>query len=279
MDNLAAANNWIRLRIGVYVFGIATVAAGILDLIWGEFEAAHQPIQALSDHIPGVKILAYIAAVWLIVGGAAMMWPRTARFGAAAVAIIYGIFGAFLFPRFYTAPHFLGDRAAIFIGLFAAIGQQLILVVAATIVYVSLGMRGSFPPLAALITRWIFGLCAVDFGVAHLTAVHAVAPMVPNWIPFGGDFWIVLTGIAFLLAGLAILSAILDVLASRLLALMLFVFSVLVLAPHIVSSPQNHVAWGGNAYNLAAVGATLIFAEWLAICRSSQSTQRKPSLA
>ena len=100
------------MRIGVDVFGIASVAAGIMDLVWGEFEAAHQPIQALSDHVPGVKILAYIAAVWLIAAGAAIMWPATARAGAAALAIIYFIFAAFLFPRFYTAPHFLGHPPA-----------------------------------------------------------------------------------------------------------------------------------------------------------------------
>ena len=45
MDNLAAANNWIRLRIGVYVFGIATVAAGILDLIWGNLKPRINPFR------------------------------------------------------------------------------------------------------------------------------------------------------------------------------------------------------------------------------------------
>lgn len=45
-------------------------------------------------------------------------------------------------------------------------------------------------------------------------------PMIPNWMPFGGAFWVVLTGVAFVLPGLAILSGILDVLAERLLALM-----------------------------------------------------------
>src|SRR5256885_12508519 len=159
MDNLAAANNWIRLRIGVYVFGIATVAAGILDLIWGEFEAAHQPIQALSDHIPGVKILAYIAAMWLVAGGAAVLWRATARAGAAAVAIIYFILGAFLFPRFYTAPHFLGHHPGVYIGVLASVEQQLILVIGAVIVYTSLDARyrvsrESLSPGAALIARW-----------------------------------------------------------------------------------------------------------------------------
>ena len=64
-----------------------------------------------------------------------------------------------------------------------------------------------------------------------------------------------------MLAGIAILSGILDVLAARLLGLMLLVFSVLVLVPGPFAHPHDHVAWGSNAYNLAAVGAAWIFAE------------------
>jgi hypothetical protein len=241
-----------------------------MDLVWGEFEAAHQPIQALSDHIPGLKILAYIAAIWLIAGGAAILRRATARAGAAALAIIYFIFAAFLFPRFYTAPHFLGHHPGVYIAVLALVGQQLILVVAAVIVSASRGSTLSGDSLsrgAALIARWTFGLCSIDFGLGHLTAVHDVAPMIPNWMPLGRNFWTILTGIAFVLAGLAILSGILDVLATRLLALMLLIFSAFVLVPMIFAYPHNHIAWGGNAYNLAAVGAAWIFADWLATRR------------
>lgn len=257
------------MKTGIYVFGLASIAAGILDLIWREFEAAHQPIQALSDHIPGLTILAYLAATWLIVAGAAVMWRATARTGAVALAIIYFIFGAFLFPRFYTAPHFLGRHPGVYISVFAAVAQQLILVVAAVIISASpyarkAGARDSLSPAAAQICRWTFGLSSVFFGLAHITGMNDVATMIPQWMPFGGAFWAILTGIAFVLAGLAILSGIMDVLASRLLALMLLIFSLVVLAPMIFAYPRNHIAWGGNAYNLAAVGAAWIFGDWLA---------------
>jgi hypothetical protein len=91
----------------------------------------------------------------------------------------------------------------------------------------------------------------------------------------------VLTGIAFVLAGLGIVSGVLDVLAARLLGLMLLVFSVLVLAPMIFPSPRDHVAWGANAYNLAAVGAAWIVADWLATRHQPVQNQQsaKPSPA
>lgn len=252
------------MKIGVTVFGLASVAFGILDLIWGEFEPDHQPLQAWGDHIPGVTIFAYIAAVWLIAGGAAMLWRRSEGFGAAALAILYGIFVLFPLPRFYTAPHYLGYGAPVYIGVLASVCEQIILFVAAVLVLDSPGKRSALSPRASMFARWTFGLCSIDFGLAHLTGIQFAAPLVPKWMPLGGAFWTVLTGIAFVLAGLAIVSGVQDILAARLLALMLLVFSVLALAPLIPASPHDHVAWGGNAYNLTAVGAAWIVADWLA---------------
>ncbi len=88
--------------------------------------------------------------------------------------------------------------------------------------------------------------------------------MVPEWMPLGGNFWTVFTGMAFVLGGLAIVAGILGVLAAWLVGLMLFSFNALALLPLILASPHDHVAWGANAYNLAAVGAAWIVAEWLA---------------
>lgn len=265
------------MRVGVTVYGLASVAAGILDLIWGEFEAAHQPIQAFGNHIPGVKIFAYITAIWLVAGGAAILWRRTARVGAIMLAIIYGIFAVFWFPRFYTAPHVLGYRIGVYIGVFGGVCQQLILVVAAAIVCM-LVMHGSLSPKAALIARWTFGLCSIDFGLTHLTGIQFAATFVPKWMPPGRDFWVIVTGICFVLAGIAMVLGIMDVLATRLLALMLLVFSVLVLAPMAFASPHDHTAWGGNAYNLAAVGAAWIVADWLATRQQRVHNQQDPIL-
>ena len=256
-------------KLGIVVLGIASAAAGVLDLIWGEFEAAHQPIQAFGDHIPGVEVMAYIAAAWLIAAGVAILWPRTKRFGALALAIIYAVFAVFWFPRFFTAPRVLGYRIGVYIGVSGGVAEQAIIVAAAVIVWASTARRGSSWSRAVLAGRWIVGLCSINFGLAHLTGIPFVARMVPKWMPLGGSFWAVFTGIAFILAGLAVLSRILDVPAARLLGLMLLLFSAIVLLPGIFVLPHNHVAWGANAYNFAAVGAVWIFADAIARRRNS----------
>jgi hypothetical protein len=234
------------------------------------------PYRLLRTHLPFRPPLPN-QAIWLVVGGAAIFWRNTARSGAALLAGIYFIFGIFWFPRFYTATHALGLHVPLLVSLIVGVAQQWILVAAAAMIYV-LHARRDRPsaPQAFLLVRWVLGLSSIDFGCAHLTGVPEVAAMVPHWMPFGGSFWAILTGLAFVAAGVAILLEILEVAAARLLALMLFIFSALVLAPPVIAHPPMHIAWGSNAYNLTAVGAAWIFAESLVILRRQRSTAIDP---
>lgn len=250
------------MKISSWLFGIASALAGVFDFIWAEFEPAHQPIQAWSDHIPGLAILSRIAALWLILGGLALLFRPAARIGAAALAILYAIFCLFPLPRVISAPHYLGHHPAVYIGVLVSVAQQLIVFIAALLLWLFLAERHNSSRVT-LLARVLFGLCSIDFGLGHLTNVPGTAAMIPTWLPISGSFWTVLTGIAFLLAGLAIITGILDVLAARLFGLMLLVFSLVVLTPRVFAAPHNHVAWGADAYNLTAVAAALILSVWL----------------
>ena len=260
-------------KFSIYVFGLASAAVGVMDLTWGDFDPAHQPIQAFGDHIPGREILAYITAVWMIVGGAAVLWRRSARMGGAALSIIYFVFVIFWLPRFYTAPHYLGFRIPVFIGVAAGVGIELIAFAGAALIYASLSTHGPSWLRMISIARWIFGLCAISFGLNHLDAVADNLGYVPKWMPLGQAFWVILTGICFFLAGLAILSRLQDVLAARLLALLFLAFNVFSLPQFIFADPKGHAAWGGNAINLAFVGASLIFADAIASRRKQVDDQ------
>jgi uncharacterized membrane protein len=235
-----------------------------MDLIWVGFDSSHQPIQAFGDHVPGLKILALITGVWMIAGGAAILWRRTAQVGGAMLAVIYLVFAVFWLPRFYTAPHYLGSHISVYVGVLAGAGTQLITFAAGALVYASVAPRGASWPRAILIARWVFGICSIAFGLGHLFFVQQDTVYVPKWMPLGGEFWTIVTGICFVLAGFAILSGIQDVLAARLLALMFLVFNAVALPPFIFAHPERHAAWGGNAYNLAAVGSAWILAESIA---------------
>lgn len=260
-----------QVKIGVYLYGLATVAFGILDLIWGQFERSHQPIQALVGHLPGLQLLAYVAAVWMIAAGLAILWHRSARMGAAASAIIYSIFAACWLLRFYNAIHAFGWRMNIVFGSLFSISQAVFLIAPAVILYISAANDGRVSEeQAAAAARWMLGFPPIFFGLAHLIGIRVFATLVPHWLPFG-TAWAALTGIAFLLAGIAICLRRLDVLAARLLALMLFVFELFVEIPPVFVRLHSQEAWGAAVYNLAAIGGLWIFTEFVVSRRLAES--------
>lgn len=265
------------MRVGVCFYGLATVAFGILDLVWGKFEASHQPIQALGNHIPGEQVLAYIAAVWMVAAGIAILRRRTALMGAAGSALIYLIFALFWVLRFYPATRAFGFRIKVLIGVSFMVAELLLLVAPAAIVYASTASPDSvWRKRAAIAARWMLGLPPIAFGLDHLVNGQVFARIVPHWMPFGA-FWVALTGIAFLLAGTAIISGIRDVLAARLLVLMLLVLEIIVEIPPVFIQPHNQGAWGGAVYNVAAIGACWIFASFVA--SRKQTNRIKTGLA
>jgi hypothetical protein len=253
-----------QIKVGVWFYGLGTVLTGVLNIAWGAFDASHQPIQSLGKNFPGQHILAYVAGVWLVAAGLAILWRRSARIGAAAATIAYLFFAALWLPRYYAGIHALGWRIDVLIGLSFGLAQQLMLVSPAAIVYAYTASPD--PPLqkrAAIAARWMLGLPPIVFGLTHLIGIHVFATIVPHWMRFG-NFWAVLTGVAFFLSGSAICSGIMDVLAARLLALMLLLFEGLVEIPPIFIRLHNQGTWGAAVYNIAAIGACLIFAEFVA---------------
>lgn len=253
-----------QMRVGVWLYGLGTIATGSLDVVWRQFEAAHQPIQALCPHIPGVHALGVIAGILLIAAGIALLWRPTARIGAAGSAILYLIFVTFWLARAFTAIHALGWRINVIMGLSFGIAQLFLLVAPAAILY---ALTTSPNPIlrkrAAIAARWMLGLPPIVFGLLHLNGIHFFATIVPQWMPFR-PFWAALTGVAFVLSGAAIVFGIRDVLAARLLALMLLLFEFMVEIPPIFTHVHSQRAWGAAVYNLTAIGACWIFAEFIA---------------
>jgi hypothetical protein len=137
------------------------------------------------------------------------------------------------------------------------------LVAPAAIVYVSTASPDSLlQKRVAMAARWMLGLPPVLFGIFHIVGLRVFASIVPHWMSFG-YFWAALTGIAFILAGYAICSGRMDVPALRPLALMLLLFEGLVEIPPIFTRLHNEATWGAAVYNVTAIGACLIFAEFV----------------
>jgi hypothetical protein len=238
------------------------VVTGILDVVWQEFEASHQPIKALG-HIPGEQVLATVAGIWLIAAGMAILWRRTALAGAVGAAIVYSVFALFWAPRLLVILHMFGFKAgAVVFGLGGIAGELLFAAPVAILYAAAATTDSSSRERALIVARWMLGLGPILFGLGHLINFRVYVGFVPHWVPFP-LFWVVLTGVAFFFAGSAIVSGIQDVLAARLLALMLFLFEFMVEIPPVFSQPHSQGAWGGAVYNITAIGVCWMFAEFV----------------
>lgn len=267
------------LRVGVCLYALATVATGIVNIVWREFEASHQPIAALG-HVPGESVLAIVAGIWLVAAGIATLRRQTAWIGIAASAVIYLVFAVFWVARYTAMTHSLGFRVGLLVFCAGGAAMQLLLASPAAILYAATRPGSLSQGRALVITRWALGLPLITFALGHLINFHGYERFVPHWVPFG-FFFVVLTGIAFLLAGCAILAGIRDVLAARMLALMLLLFEFMVEIPPVFAHPHSQAAWGGAIYNLTAIGACWVFTEFagkrLATRRQVESQEHLPT--
>lgn len=235
------------MKLGIYVYGLAAIAAGVVDLVWGRLDPAHQPLQAWGDNVPGRDVITYALAISLIAGGTAVLVPRSRRAGAYVLAAAYVVTAIFWLPRFYTAPLYLGHSAPVYLGILGGVCQELFVAAGAAAVFMQSKMATAL----------------------RFTGISANTVYVPHWMPFGQAFWVGFTGVAFILAGLSIVSGILDVLAARLLALMWLIFSAFTLLPGLAATLHAETSWGGNVYNILIAASAWILAAWLAQRRTA----------
>src|ERR1700719_1203644 len=73
------------MAFGWRVYGLGVMALGIVSLAWGDFDLG----QPVPKDFPARIALAYAAAAFMIVAGAAVEWRRTAAWGAAALIVYY----------------------------------------------------------------------------------------------------------------------------------------------------------------------------------------------
>ena len=239
---------------GKYVFALGVMAIGALTLTWGDF-ANGQPVPAA---FPDRTILAYLAGAFMFIAGAAILWRRTTAWAAAAIAAYFTVIVVIVMD----GPGLIAQYTVY--GVYEGIAIQLAIACGALIVFAANADIDA--ALAARLTRiaqLTFGVCALIFGGAHFVYLTFTTPFVPAWLPPSQAFWAYVTGVAHILAGIAILTGFRARLAAILLTIMFAAFQPLVHIPMLLAAPTSHFEWGENATNLALIGVAWLIAETL----------------
>ena len=113
--------------------------------------------------------------------------------------------------------------------------------------------------MTTMIGRIIYALPFLGFGAGHLMNAGSMGAMVPAFIP-GGVFWIYFTGVAMVLAALAIITGIQGRNACFGIALMLLVFIVTMHLPGLANPQMKMMAMMSLFKDTGLMGGALVIA-------------------
>lgn len=243
-----------RLELSRHVFGVGILALGCTFFAWGDFSSG----LPVPNDLPHRTAFAYLIAFFLTLIGAGLQWRRYAAWAAAAVAAFYAIIVIILMDGRTVLAHY-----AVY-GTYEDLAEQFAITAGALILYAT---HARLPKALAarlvLIGQLIFGICALIFGGAHFVYMNLTAPLIPTWLPPSQLFWGYLTGAAFILAGLALLTRIRARLAALLLTAMLATFALLVHIRILFTDHKSEFNWTELALNLTILGSAWLVADSL----------------
>jgi uncharacterized membrane protein len=248
------------MAFGWRAYGIGVMALGIVCLAFGDFH----PGQPVPKDFPDRTVLAYAAAVFMLVAGAAVEWRRATAWAALALTAYFALAVVVLMHGRILLVHYAE------FGPYESLAIEVAITMGALIVFATTSKRMDAALAARLVRigQTIFALCALIFGAAHFVYLNLTAPLVPKWLPLSQDFWAYATGVAHIAAGIAILTGVQARLAATLLTVMFASFTPLVHVPMVLATPSSHWLWNENAVNLALIGAAWVIGDSLAPGRS-----------
>lgn len=240
------------LGLGRIVFAASMMLAGALSIVFRDFALVFGEV---PKTIPGHDALVWGSATILLVGGLALLVPRTARIAAFVLTILLLLFTLLCHIR-PVVMHPLVE------GSWYALGETLMLAAGAWILFSTQPARPG-DPLAKLgharTGRIVFGVSLIPIGLSHMFYMNLTAPLIPSYIPFHVPLGYA-TGAFHIAAGLGILFGVVPLLAATLETVMVGLFTVLIWVPTVLGTPKPF-DWTEFTASLAITGAAWVVAE------------------
>lgn len=221
-------------------FGLALIAFGILQFVYGDFVPGRAP--AWPEVLPGRWIWVGVSGAILIAAGGAIISGWKAREAAIVVGTLILLWALIRhLPLVIANPHGsvltkAGKALALCGGAFAVAG---------------------YPQLG----RWGLGLFMILGGIQHFLFADFVVQLIPAWIP-GASFWTYFAGVALIAGGAGILLPRTLRPAALLSGLMIFLWVLLLHLPRALGAEPaaRRNEWTALFEALAFSGIALVLA-------------------
>ena len=230
------------IRLSRISYGIMLAGLAIQQIFYITFRPVILPPWPSS--LPGYAIGVYLFSAYLIVTGIAIIIDKKAR----TVSLILGGILLVLFLFCQIPYEIIADPNYKNLGAWTSALKELALSGGAFVA------AGSFPigrengsqasSITSLLEKIIpfgsvfFSIMLICFGIDHFLFTKWIAALVPNWIPFH-IFWAYFAGVTLTGSGIAIILKIKLKLTAALLALMIFLWFVLLHIPRGIADPYS----------------------------------------
>ena len=255
MNGIATVGRAFRVSsAGHLAFAVLFVWLGAMSLASGGFTAIWSGVPHGASWRPA---LVYFTGAICLGSGLALLWRCTAT-AAAGVLVAYLVlwFLAFRVPLLVQAP---GTTPPWWV-----CGETSVMLAGAWVLLVTLGggPRGGFAtsPTGLRLAQTLYGLGLIPFGVAHFTFFAHTVEVVPRWVPWPAA-WASITGSAFIVAGVAIVTGVFASLAAALSAWMMGLFTLLVWVPIVIRGNPSPGDWQEFVDSCALTAAAWVVAE------------------
>ncbi len=184
------------LGAGRGIFAFAIIALGIETLV-----CAHLPREPLGAGYKAIAVLPWLPAIpWLALAGGVVwtacgialmfrLWRRGSAFLLGALYTVVTLI--VIVPRYAARPGDMGLRTVVF--------EPLAL---ACIAFLLPGCE-AVPAWLGRVSRIVFAVAMVVFGVDHFLGLTGIGALIPHWIPWH-VFWVAFFGAVFIVAGVGI---------------------------------------------------------------------------
>jgi len=236
-------------------FAAALIGLGLLTFIYGDSSALWEPI---PKALPGRSVVIYLCGVIELAGGIGLLLRSSVLFACRVLVpflllwlVLLKLPGVLLHPAVVVRWEQFGETAAILAGAWC-----LFAVYAGTWEQRHLGF--AVGDRGVRMARLLLIAALVMFGVSHFAYADLTASLVPRWMRFPLG-WAYLTGAANIAAAAGMLFAIYPRLAANLEAAMLWIFTLFVWVPRIVSVHSDQEIWAEFLVSAAiAAGVWLV---------------------
>jgi uncharacterized membrane protein len=236
-----------KVGVGRFFFAVSFAAIGAISLIARDFLLHQQPV---PPNVPWRETLACVSAALLLVAGAGLLLPATAKRSALILTAFIALWVVAL-----QLPHALAHPLVE--GNWLGVGEDSSMVGGGWLIYCAVAGRNDG---SVRIARILFGIALVPIGLSHFVYLQGAATLIPAWMPWRVPLT-ALGGAGHIAAGLAIAFGVVPRLAATLEAIMESLFTLICWLSAVIATPTSREDWVNLCISTALSAAAWAVAE------------------